>query len=57
MNALAKKLKEFASEDLLFRELDESFCIEFYKYLSKHLNGKTPQTYFARFKKVITAAT
>jgi integrase len=57
MKALANKLEEFSSGELYFKEIDENFCIKFKNYLSENMKGETPQTYFARFKKVITAAT
>ena len=57
MKALEKKLKKFSPEFLPFKEIDENFCIQFKDFLSENMSGESPQTYFARFKKVITFAT
>jgi integrase len=38
-------------------DIDEEFCTAFRGYLLDHFTGETPMNYFARFKRVIKAAT
>lgn len=54
MLAVYQQLKEFAPPPLSTIEVDETLCIKFKSFLEKNLNGETPHTYFARFKKFIT---
>lgn len=52
------KFKEFIGKDYISpTEITEDFCKQFRKFLLSHLNGETPQNYFAGFKWVINAAT
>lgn len=57
MKSTLRKFKEFAPAGLLAKDITEEFCLKFKKYLESHLTGETPQTYFARFKKVLKYAT
>lgn len=54
MLAVYQQFKEFAPPPISTNQIDESLCIKFKAYLDKNLNGETPHTYFARFKKFIT---
>jgi integrase/recombinase XerD len=54
MLAVYQQFKEFAPPPLSTNQVDESLCVKFKSYLEKKLNGETPHTYFARFKKFIT---
>lgn len=54
MLAVYQKFKEFAPPPLSTKQVDENLCSKFKTYLDKKLNGETPHTYFARFKKFIT---
>ena len=54
MLAVYQQFKEFAPPPLSTKEIDETLCLKFKTYLDKKLNGETPHTYFARFKKFIT---
>ncbi|GEM_PF-909871 len=47
----------FRSNYLAPKEVTEELCNKFQKYLLSHLNGETPSNYFAKFKKVLKAAT
>lgn len=57
MNAVLSKFKEFAPAGLLAKDVTEELCLKFKEYLDQHLEGETPQSYFARFKKVLRYAT
>ncbi|GGD60733.1 tyrosine recombinase [Emticicia aquatilis] len=54
MVAVYQQFKEFAPPPISINQIDENLCIKFKNYLDKKLNGETPHTYFARFKKFIT---
>jgi integrase/recombinase XerD len=57
MQGVFLHFKEFAPKYITAKEIDETFCIKFKEYLSKKLNGESPQTYFSRFKKMLKQAT
>ncbi|MDJ1496547.1 tyrosine-type recombinase/integrase [Cytophagaceae bacterium DM2B3-1] len=73
VNAYAKKdkrvvaamfvyLKDFVKEHthketIKPTQITESFCIDFKEFLENRLNGESPSTYFARFKKLLKKAT
>ncbi|MDJ1505534.1 site-specific integrase [Xanthocytophaga agilis] len=49
--------KTFPGKDTIKpAQVTESFCIDFKEYLEDHLQGETPATYFARFKKLLRKA-
>jgi integrase/recombinase XerD len=49
--------KAFAGKDYLKpNEVTEQLCIDFKEYLSQHLNGETPATYFSKFKQMLKQA-
>lgn len=53
-----KVLKKFINADFLsHRVIDEVFSIRFRDWLMANYNGETPANYFARFKRVMRAAT
>ncbi len=56
MRALLGQFKNFAPKNITSKEITESFCNSFKTYLDKTLNGDTPSTYFARFKKMLRQA-
>lgn len=39
------------------KDVTEELCSKFQKYLLSHFNGETPSSYYAKFKKVLKAAT
>lgn len=52
------QFKAFLGKDILAPiDLNESLALRFRKYLLDRFNGDTPANYFARFKKVVKAAT
>lgn len=52
------QFKKFLGKDFLPPiEVTEELCTRFRQYLLKNFNGDTPANYFARFKRVIKAAT
>lgn len=57
MKAVLNQFKDFAPKGLLAKDLSEEFCLKFREYLDANLSGETPQSYFARFKKVLRYAT
>lgn len=56
MRAVLGQFKNFAPKNITSKEITESFCNSFKAYLDKSLNGDTPSTYFARFKKMLRQA-
>ncbi|MES2519307.1 MAG: site-specific integrase [Bacteroidota bacterium] len=56
MRAVLLHFKEFAPQHVTAKEITEKFCFDFKDYLSQKLNGESPSTYFARFKKMIRQA-
>lgn len=57
MQGVFLHFKDFAPKHITAKEITESFCYDFKNYLSEKLNGESPQTYFARFKKMLRQAT
>jgi integrase/recombinase XerD len=57
MKAVLLHFKEFAPPHITAKEITETFCHDFKEHLSQTLNGESPSTYFARFKKMIRQAT
>jgi len=57
MQGVFLHFKGFAPKHITAKEITESFCYDFKNYLSERLNGESPQTYFARFKKMLRQAT
>lgn len=57
MQGVFLHFKDFAPKHITAKEITESFCYNFKDYLSTKLNGESPQTYFARFKKMLKQAT
>jgi integrase/recombinase XerD len=56
MRAVLGQFKDFAPKNITAKEITESLCTSFKTYLDKTLNGDTPSTYFARFKKMLRQA-
>jgi len=57
VTAMFTYLKDFVGKDSIKPgQITENFCIEFKEYLESKLNGETPATYFARFKKLLKKA-
>jgi integrase len=54
MVAVYNLFKEFAPPPLNTKQVDEVLCLKFKEFLDKRLNGESPSSYFARFKKFIT---
>ncbi len=57
MHGVLLQFKEFAPKNITSKEITEGLCYNFKNHLSEKLNGETPQTYFARFKKMLRQAT
>lgn len=57
MKAVLLQFKEFAPPHITAKEITEKLCFDFKDHLEKNLNGESPSTYFARFKKIIRQAT
>jgi integrase/recombinase XerD len=53
MSAVFGLLKAFAPPPLIAKDVDEAFCLKFKEYLETNLNGTSPTSYFARFKKFV----
>jgi integrase/recombinase XerD len=53
MSAVLSLLKAFAPAPLPIKKVDETFCTKFKDYLETNLNGTSPTSYFARFKKFV----
>jgi integrase/recombinase XerD len=51
------QFKNFAPKIIPAKEVTESLCYKFKEYLQKNYKGETPQSYFARFKKILHQAT
>lgn len=56
MKAVLLHFKNFAPPHITTKEITEKLCTEFKDYLEKNLNGESPSTYFARFKKITRQA-
>ncbi|MBA4852404.1 site-specific integrase [Emticicia sp. BO119] len=56
MQAVYKLFQEFAPKDLTAKEVDKKLCLEFKTFLESRLNGESPSSYFARFKKFLEAS-
>ena len=56
MRAVFLKFKEFAPSYITAKEITEKFCIDFKSHLDNNLNGDSPTSYFARFKKMLRQA-
>lgn len=57
VSAVYNHFDYFAATNITVKGITEQFCIDFQTYLHKELNGESPQTYFARFKKMLHYAT
>lgn len=57
MKAVLGQFKEYAPSNITAKEITEEFCLKFKEHLNDTLSGETPQSYFARFKKVLQYAT
>lgn len=56
MRAVLGQFKLFAPPHITAKEITEKLCFDFKDHLEKNLNGESPSTYFARFKKMIRQA-
>ena len=56
MKAVLLQFKTFAPPLITAKEITETLCNDFKEYLSQNLNGESPSTYFARFKKMTRQA-
>jgi integrase/recombinase XerD len=54
MQAVYLQFKAFSPPPLSTKQVDETLCNKFKEYLESKLNGESPQSYFARFKKFLT---
>jgi integrase len=57
MRAVLNLYKDFAPPHITAKNINDNHCTKFLDYLNTNLNGETPSSYFARFKKVIRQAT
>lgn len=53
MRAVFSLLKAFAPAPVVAKDIDEAFCMKFKEHLETNLNGTSPASYFARFKKFV----
>lgn len=56
MKAVLAHFKTFAPPHITTKDITEQLCYDFKDYLSNHLKGESPPTYFARFKKMLHQA-